>query len=109
MMSKRKGKEFTAAEAKVIGEKLGIDWKEFDVKQFRMGLNAELADGAYNPLTNFATDDPILVGKLVRAHLNEAPDYYTRWAQMEKAAEIDRSGKDTGSSTAELSLKSLPY
>lgn len=86
MMSKSIRKEFTLAEAKVIGEKLGIDWKGFDVKQFRAGLNAELEDGIYNPITNLVSDDPILIGKVVRAHLNEAPDYYTHWAEMEKAA-----------------------
>lgn len=86
MMSKNIRKEFTLAEAKVIGEKLGIDWKEFDVKQFRLGLNAELEDGICNPITNLVSDDPILIGKVVRAHLKETPDYYTHWAEMEKAA-----------------------
>jgi hypothetical protein len=28
-------KTFTAKEAKEIGERLGITWKEFDVEQFR--------------------------------------------------------------------------
>lgn len=82
-------KKFTLAEAKVIGEKLGIDWKQFDAAEFRLGMNAELADGAVNPMTGFATDDPIVIGKVVRAHLNEAPDYYTQWAEMEKAAARD--------------------
>lgn len=90
-MSKIKRKQFTLTEAKVTGEKLGIDWQKFDVKQFRLGMNAELEDGAYNPITNFASDDPILIGKVVRAHLNEAPDYYTQWAEMEKAAELDQA------------------
>jgi len=89
VVEKAKRKRFTQAEAKIVGEKLGIDWKEFNVKQFCFGMNAELADGIYNPLTNFATDDPILVGKVVRSHLNESPDYYTQWAEMEKAAADD--------------------
>lgn len=79
-------KHFTLAEAKIIGDKLGIDWTVFDVKQFCFGLNAELVDGTYNPVTNFASDDPILIGKVVRTHLNEFPDYYTDWAQREKEA-----------------------
>lgn len=86
MMSNSKRKPFTLAEAKTIGDKLGMDWAKFDVKQFRTGMNAELADGTYNPLTSFASDDPLLVGKVVRAHLKEALDYYPQWAQMEKAA-----------------------
>lgn len=87
-MVQKKRNAFTITEAKRIGEKLGIDWKKIELKQFRLGLNAELADGMYNPITNFATDDPILIGKVVRAHLNEAADYYTQSAQMEKAAEL---------------------
>lgn len=85
-MTKATRKKYTVAEAKVLGEKLGITWQEFDVEQFRLGLNAEIEDGTYNPMTGFATDDPIVVGKIVRAHLNEAADYYTEWAKAEKAA-----------------------
>lgn len=94
-MAKPKRKLFTLVEAKIIGDKLGIDWTKFDVKQFRTGMNAELADGTYNPVTSFASDDPILVGKVVRTHLNESPDYYTQWAQMEKEAEQAPKGKHT--------------
>jgi hypothetical protein len=79
-MSNSKRKPFTLAEAKTIGEKLGIDWEKFDVNQFRTGMNTELADGTYNPVTNFASDDPILIGKVVRTHLNEFADYYLHWA-----------------------------
>lgn len=86
-MPKAKRKPFTFAEARTIGDKLGLDWAQFELKQFHLGLNAELADGTYNPVTNFASDDPILVGKVVRAHLNESPDYYVRWARMEKKVE----------------------
>jgi hypothetical protein len=94
-MPKTKRKPFTPTEAKIIGAKLGITWEQFDLAQFRVGLNAELADGTYQPLTNFASEDSILVGKVVRAHLNENPDYYTEWAAMEKAAEQDHAGKRT--------------
>ena len=92
-MTKTKRKPFTVAEAKTIGGQLGIDWERFDFTQFHLGLNAELADGTYNPLTSFASEEPILVGKVVRTHLNENPDYYTDWAQMEKAAARDRGRK----------------
>lgn len=86
MAAQTKRKKFTLAEARVIGDKLGIEWQAFDTKQFRLGLNAELADGAYNPITHFASDDPILLGKVVRTHLNKDPEYYNQWAQMEKEA-----------------------
>jgi hypothetical protein len=80
-------KHFTAAEAKGIGEKLGIDWSKFDVEQYRMGLDVELEHGLVDPATNVTNDDPIITGKIALAHLNEFPDYYTRLDKMEKEAE----------------------
>ena len=95
MISNAKRKPFTLAEAKQIGEKLGIDWSAFDVNQFHLGMNTEFAAGTYNPLTNFASDDPILIGKVVRGHLNKRPDYYTHWAEREKEAELEQRSKRT--------------
>ena len=86
MSATRTPTHYTLAEARTIGDRLSLDWSVFTVKQFRIGLNAEFADGAHNPMTGFASDDPILIGKIVRAHLRESPDYYTQWAQMEKTA-----------------------
>jgi len=80
-------KRFTAEEARRIGESLGIDWSEFDVEQFRMGLDVELEHGTVDPATNVTDDDPILTGKIALAHLNEFSDYYTRLAEMEEEAE----------------------
>ena len=80
-------KHFTTAEAKQIGEALGIDWSKFDVEQYRMGLDVELEHGKVDPQTNVTNDDPIMTGKIALAHLNEFPDYYTRLDKMEKEAE----------------------
>ncbi len=80
-------KRFSTEEAKKIGEALGIDWKNFDVEQFRMGLDVELEHGLRDPKTNVANDDPIMTGKIALAHLNEFPDYYTRLEKMEEEAE----------------------
>ncbi len=93
MIVNPKRKRFTLAEAKTIGAKLEIAWDKFDIKQFHLGLNAELADGIYNPLTNFASNDSILVGKVVRAHLTELPSYYTDWAAGEQAAKLQNKHK----------------
>lgn len=79
-------KHFTAEEAKKIGEKLGIDWNEFDVEQFRMGMDVELEHGKISPATNVTNDDPILTGKIALAHLNEFSDYYDRLEKMEEEA-----------------------
>jgi len=80
-------KHFTTEETKQIGEKLGIDWSNFDVEQYRMGLDVELEHGLIDPHTNVTNDDPIMTGKIALAHLNEFPDYYTRLDIMEREAE----------------------
>jgi hypothetical protein len=80
-------KKFTLEEAREIGEKLGIKWDQFDVEQFRDGMNVELEHGSRDPLTNVTNDDPLMTGKIALAHLNEFPDYYKRLEQMEKEAE----------------------
>jgi hypothetical protein len=81
-------KRFTAAEARRIGEAIGIEWGSapFDVEQFRSGLDVELEHGLHDPTTNVTDDDPVTTGKIALAHLNEFPDYYTRLEQMEEQA-----------------------
>jgi hypothetical protein len=83
MSAKRR---FTTAQALEIGSALGIDWSQFDVEQFRMGLDVELEHGSQDPATDVTGDDPVTTGKIALAHLNEFPDYYTRLARMEKEA-----------------------
>jgi hypothetical protein len=78
---------FTSEEAKQIGAALGIDWSQYDVEQFRMGLDVELEHGLVDPHTNVTDDDPIMTGKIALAHLNELTDYYTRLEKMEGEAE----------------------
>ena len=80
-------KSFSAEDAKRIGKVIGIDWKKFDVEQFRMGLDVELEHGLVDPRTNVTNDDEIMTGKIALAHLNEFPDYYTRLEKMENEAE----------------------
>ena len=80
-------KHFTAKEAGKIGEKLGVIWKDFDVEQFRMGLDVELEHGRIHKKTNLTNDNSLMTGKIALAHLNEFPDYYTRLAKLEKEAE----------------------
>ena len=82
----KKGRKysFTASEAKDIGKALGIKWDKYDVEQFRLGLEVELEHGLISPHTNVTNDNPLLTGKIVLAHLNEIPDYYTRLEKLEK-------------------------
>ena len=80
-------KHFTIKEAKKIGEKLGIDWKKFDIEQFKKGMDVELEHGTRDPNTNVTDDDPLMTGKIALAHLNEFADYYDRLEKLEKEAE----------------------
>jgi hypothetical protein len=80
-------KSFTTDQAREIGNALGIDWAQFDVEEFRMGLDVELEHGRHDPATDVTGDDPMITGKIALAHLNEFPDYYTRLACMEREAE----------------------
>jgi hypothetical protein len=82
---------YTAEEARRIGEQIGIDWSSsaFDVEQFRAGLDVELEHGTHDSATNVTGDDPITTGKIALAHLNEFPDYYTRLEAMERQAKRD--------------------
>jgi DNA-directed RNA polymerase alpha subunit len=80
---------FTGDEARVAGERIGIDWSTspFDVEQFRTGMDVELEHGTQDPETNVTNDEETMTAKIARAHLNEFPDYYRRLAIMEAEAE----------------------
>ncbi len=77
---------FTAEEAREIGTRLGVNWKDVDLEQFRMGLEVELEHGVRNVVTNVTNDDLVLTGKIALAHLMEFRDYYTRLQRMEAEA-----------------------
>ena len=79
-------RRFSVSEARAIGTRVGIDWAEIDVEQFRRGLEVELEHGARDPRTNVTNDDPELTAKIAWAHLLEIPDYYTRLDAMEARA-----------------------
>ncbi len=80
-------------EAQYIGEQLGITWNQFDVNQYKMGLEVELEHGTVNSFTNVTNDDLLTTGKIALAHLNELPDYYTRLLKMEQEAESTSKNK----------------
>jgi len=92
-MSHHDANKFTAAQAKAIGEQLGVDWSKWDVEQFRRGMDVELEHGKTDPNTNVSDDDPLVTGKIALAHLNEIPDYYTRLDKMEAEGEAYWEGK----------------
>lgn len=81
-------KSFTAEEARLIGEQIGIDWSSapFEVAEFRDGMDVELEHGSHDLATNVTDDDAVVTGKIALAHLNEFPDYYVRLEKMEEEA-----------------------
>lgn len=79
-------KKFTTEQAREYGEKLEIDWKKFDVKRFRDGMNVELEHGDKDALANVNNHDPLSTARIALAHLNEHRDYYTRLKKMETEA-----------------------
>lgn len=84
MDSKR---QISTEEALSIGTRLGINWAQIDLEQFRRGLEVELEHGAHDPETNVTGDDLILTGKIAWAHLKEIRDYYTRLDRIEAEAD----------------------
>ncbi len=84
MQSKKK---FSSAEAQKIGEQLGVNWDQFDVEQFRMGLDIESEHGSADLHTNVTNDNALTTGKIALAHLKEMSDYYTRLRKMEQDAQ----------------------
>ena len=85
MDSKR---QISTEEALSIGARLGINWTQIDLEQFRRGLEVELEHGAHDPETNVTGDDLILTGKIAWAHLKEIRDYYTRLDRLEADGEV---------------------
>lgn len=80
-------KTYTKDEANVIGQKLGIDFEEINLEQFRRGLEVEMEHGSHDPQTNVTNNNELLTGKIAWVHLKEIPDYYKWLDEMEKEAE----------------------
>jgi len=79
---------FSTAEARQVGDRIGVNWTDVNLEQFRMGLEVELEHGVRNVVTNVTNDDLVLTGKIALAHLLELPDYYTRLLRMEEEARL---------------------
>jgi len=79
-------RDFTADEARAIGESIGADWSSVSLDELRIGLSVELEHGTRDPQTDVTHDDLALTGKIALAHLKEIPDYYTRLKNMEADA-----------------------
>ena len=84
----KKRKQISSEEAQRIGESLHLDWDRIDLEQFRQGLMGEVDEANMDPETGRTYDSVLLSGKLVVAHMQEFPDYFTRLERLK--AEADR-------------------
>ena len=85
-----KQRVFSLAEAKSVGNKIGVNWTKIDPEQLRVGMNIELEHGTENIETNITNDDAIMAGKIALAHLNERSDYYKLLVELEAGPEFNR-------------------
>jgi len=65
-------------EAARVATEIGLDFAlvDFDLEQFRKGMDVELEHGKVDPDTDVTNDNALLTGKIAWAHLKERPDYY---------------------------------
>lgn len=60
----------TIEEARRVGDAIGVDWRRFDLEQFRLGMDVEFEHGSHDPQADVTGDDPIMTGKIALATLN---------------------------------------
>jgi len=83
----KKRKQISSDEAKRIGDSLYIDWDQIDLEQFRQGLMGNHQQRAMDPETGLIYDAVLHTGKVVLAHMQEIPDYFTRLAKLKAEVE----------------------
>jgi len=93
-MTKRK--QISKEEAKRVGESLHIDWEQVDLEEFRQGLMGKHKPGAIDPETGQTYESVLLTGKVVLAHMEEFPDYFSRLAKLKEEVDEYKSGRRYG-------------
>jgi hypothetical protein len=83
----KKQRQVSSDEAKRIGDSLYVDWDQIDLEQFRQSLMGNHVQGSMDPETGQIYDGVLLTGKIVLAHIQEFPDYFTRLEKLK--AEIN--------------------
>jgi hypothetical protein len=63
---------------KTVAKKAKLDISKYDTKQLKMGMAEELEHGKKTKKLNVTNDDPVKTLKIVLAHLQEDPHYYTK-------------------------------
>ena len=83
-MTKRR--PITAEQAWRAGGRVGLDWSQTSLAQFRRGLEMELERGPRNLRTKTPDDDLVRAGRIALTHLKRVPDYYSRLDGLEAEA-----------------------
>ena len=87
-------KTFTTVEAEQIGNKLGVDWVQIDLEEFRLGLGLETEHGSPERQTDTTYSNDALIGKRVWEHLKQAPNYYSVLIAMKAEADLNKHIKE---------------
>lgn len=87
MESNKKIKGYAEKLITLLAKKIGLDLSKYDMDELTQGMLVELEHGSQNIETNITDDDPTETFKIVLAHMNEIPDYYTRLKKMESEAD----------------------
>jgi hypothetical protein len=72
------GTEVLAEEAKILQAEVGGETLQIPVEEFKNGLEVELEHGLMFPDANVTNNHPLLIARIVLAHLKEMLDYYSR-------------------------------
>ena len=79
-------KKYTTVDAHMIGDLYNVDWAKYDIEEFRMGLEVERE---HDDVTGGYLNSVV---KIVLAHLNEKPNYYTLLKKVEEDAPANVAG-----------------
>jgi hypothetical protein len=72
------GTDVLVEEARVLQTEVGGEALQIPVEEFQLGLEIELEHGLMFPDANVTNNHPILIARIVLAHLKEMLDYYSR-------------------------------
>jgi uncharacterized protein DUF5661 len=89
----KKRKPISIDQARRVGESLHIDWQQVDLEEFRQGLMGNHKPGAVDPETGLTYDSVLLTAKVVLAHMEQFPDYFTRLAKLKEEVDEYQSGR----------------
>jgi len=92
-------RKFSKSQARQLGDIIGINWKKYDLEQFRTGLGVETEHAETIGQNRKA------LARIVLDHLNEHPKYYTNLLKFEKRSLAKKSSYHVGKIVTEPEWK----